>query len=54
MSHLIAFVFCIAILLLAGGWVKTGMMIMAVVFAMLVVFVGHLMIRIFLSSPPLQ
>jgi len=49
MSHLIAFVFCIAFLFLAGGGVKTGMVLMAVVFVMLVAFVGYLMIRIFLG-----
>ncbi len=51
MSHLIAFIFCIAFLALAGGGVKAGMVLMAVVFAMLVAYVGYLMLRMFLGSP---
>lgn len=51
MSRLILFVFCIAFLFLAGGGVKIGMVLMALVFALLVAFVGYLMLRIFLGSP---
>ncbi len=48
MSRLIAFIFCIAFLVLAGGGVKFGMALMAIVFGLLVVYVGYLMLRIFI------
>lgn len=51
MAHLIAFVFCIAFLVLAGGFIKIGMALMALVFALLVAFVVYLLIRLFLGSP---
>ena len=51
MSRLIAFVFCIAFLFLAGGGVKIGMVLMALVFAMLVAFVAYLFVRLFLGPP---
>ena len=51
MSHLIAFVFCIALLVLAGGGIKTGMVLLAVVFAMLMALAGHQVVRIFLGDP---
>ncbi len=51
MSRFILFVFCIAFLVLAGGGVKVGMALMALVFVLLVAFVGYLMLRMFLGSP---
>ena len=51
MSRLILFVFCIAFLFLAGGGVKIGMVLMALVFALLVAFVAYLFIRLFLGPP---
>ncbi len=51
MSRLIAFVFCIALLLLAGGAVKSGMALMALVFALLAAFVAYLLVRLFLGPP---
>ncbi len=51
MAHLIAFVFCIAFLFLAGGMVKFGMALMALVFAMLVAFVVYLGVRLFIGTP---
>ncbi|MFZ3159105.1 MAG: hypothetical protein WA134_02785 [Rhodoferax sp.] len=51
MSRLIAFVFCIAFLFLAGGGVKIGMVLMALVFALLVAFVAYLLVRLFLGPP---
>lgn len=51
MSRLILFVFCIAFLFLAGGGVKIGMALMALVFALLVAFVAYLFVRLFLGPP---
>lgn len=50
MSRLIAFVFCIAFLLLAGGWVKVGMALMALVVALLFTYGGYLLLRMFMGS----
>lgn len=51
MSRFIAFVFCIAFLFLAGGWVKSGMVLMAGFFALLATFVVYLFVKIFLGPP---
>lgn len=51
MSRLIAFVFCIAFLVMAGGFTKTGMALAALAFALLVALVAYLFIRLFLGPP---
>jgi len=51
MSRFIAFVFCLAFLCAAGGWVKTGMVLFAVVFALLVAYVVYLAARVTFRPP---
>lgn len=51
MPRFIVFVFCLAFLCAAGGWVKTGMVLFAVVFALLVAYVVHLAARVILKPP---
>ena len=51
MSRLIAFVFCLAFLFLAGGWVKFGMVLAGGVFALLVLYVVFLSVRLFIGPP---
>jgi len=38
MPHLILFIFCIAFLFAAGGWVKTGMALYALDFGLVVIY----------------
>lgn len=49
MSRLIAFVFCLAFLFLAGGWVKVGLVLAGGVGAMLALYVAWLGVRLFIG-----
>lgn len=49
MSRLIAFVFCLAFLFLAGGWVKVGLVLAGGVGAMLALYVAWLAVRLFIG-----
>lgn len=51
MTRFILFVFCIAFLTLAGGWVKVGMALVALVFALLVGYLAWAGVRLFMGSP---
>lgn len=48
MSRLIAFVFCLTVLFLAGGWVKSGLVLLAVVAVLLVAYIAALAISVFI------
>ncbi len=49
MPRLILFIFCIAFLFAAGGWVKTGMALYALDFGLLVIYGGWAMLHLLLN-----
>ncbi len=51
MPRLILFIFCIAFLLAAGGWFKTGVVLFAMDFGLLLIWVGWVMLRGLLDYP---
>ncbi len=51
MSRLIAFLFCLAFLCLAGGWVKFGLALAGGVVALLALYVAWLGVRLFIGPP---
>lgn len=51
MPRLIAFVFCLAFLCAAAGWVKTGMALLAMMFVLLVAYVIYLGCRVVFTPP---
>ncbi|MEN9491991.1 MAG: hypothetical protein RJA63_2440 [Pseudomonadota bacterium] len=46
MSRLIAMLFCLTVLLLAGGWVTAGLVLLAVIAILLATFIGALAVSI--------
>lgn len=45
MPRLILFIFCIAFAIAAGGWFKTGMVLFALDFGLLLIWVGWVMLQ---------
>jgi len=45
MPRLILFIFCIAFVIAAGGWFKTGMVLFALDFGLLLIWVGWGMLQ---------
>ncbi|MCF8168715.1 MAG: hypothetical protein K9K38_14070 [Rhodoferax sp.] len=45
MPRLLLFIFCIAFLFAAGGWFKTGMVLFALDFGLLHIWIGWVMLQ---------